>query len=133
MPFCPICRTEYNPDAIRCADCNVVLVEELPENTSVTHVEFSKDNWLEIARLTSKSYAEMVLEVWRDNNVRGVVQSQAGFFGYTGQMGLTSFQPVGGVYSMWVHQDDIVDADTLAAGILGDSWQNSKTVDIEEL
>lgn len=30
MPFCPNCRMEYQPQATRCADCDVALVEVLP-------------------------------------------------------------------------------------------------------
>ncbi|MEO0206578.1 MAG: hypothetical protein ABIL22_07895, partial [candidate division WOR-3 bacterium] len=29
--FCPICKAEYKPGITRCADCNVELVDKLPE------------------------------------------------------------------------------------------------------
>lgn len=131
MPFCPLCKTEYKPEATMCADCNVHLVEELPKEPDTSHIEFHRENWLEIARLTAKSYAEMVLEVWQQNDIRGLVQSKAGFFGMTGQMGASAFQAAGGAYSLWVHKDDVVKADELAAGILGETWDSAKLIDIE--
>ena len=30
MPFCPICRCEYERDVERCPDCDAVLVETIP-------------------------------------------------------------------------------------------------------
>lgn len=35
MPFCPKCRYEYRPDITRCPDCDVELVDELPQEASV--------------------------------------------------------------------------------------------------
>ena len=130
MPFCPVCRLEYNPDITKCSDCNVWLVEELPDEG--VEIEFSEEDWLELARLTSSAYAEMVLEAWRSDNIRGLVQSKVGHFGITGQMGTTTFRPVGGAYSLWVHRDDIVRADRIAEGILGETWTTARLLDIEE-
>lgn len=31
MKFCPNCKTEYKDEAIFCADCNILLVDSLPE------------------------------------------------------------------------------------------------------
>ena len=31
MPFCPECQAEYEPGITECADCNVALVDTLPE------------------------------------------------------------------------------------------------------
>src|ERR1051325_7568076 len=31
MPWCPDCRPEYDPGIAKCVDCEVELVEELPE------------------------------------------------------------------------------------------------------
>lgn len=30
MPYCPECKTEYNPGVTACADCGATLVDELP-------------------------------------------------------------------------------------------------------
>jgi hypothetical protein len=30
MPYCPNCRSEYEPEIDRCPDCNVLLVDSLP-------------------------------------------------------------------------------------------------------
>jgi len=33
--YCPLCRSEYRPGFTRCADCDVELVETLPEEPGV--------------------------------------------------------------------------------------------------
>lgn len=43
MPYCPECRSEYRPTFNRCADCDVELVERLPE-------EPPPDRWSEVYR-----------------------------------------------------------------------------------
>ena len=39
MPYCPICRYEYRAGFSRCPDCDVSLVEELPEEEAERSVE----------------------------------------------------------------------------------------------
>jgi hypothetical protein len=34
MPFCPKCKYEYRPDIKTCPDCDVALVDNLPEEAS---------------------------------------------------------------------------------------------------
>lgn len=36
MPYCPRCRSEYEPSVSVCAECGVPLVESLPEEESRT-------------------------------------------------------------------------------------------------
>ncbi len=31
--FCPVCKAEYRPGIYRCSDCNVLLVESLPDSS----------------------------------------------------------------------------------------------------
>ena len=35
MSFCPECKSEYRPGFNRCSDCDVDLVEQLPEETEI--------------------------------------------------------------------------------------------------
>jgi hypothetical protein len=45
MPFCPKCRYEYRPGFTRCADCDVDLVDKLPEETEKPH---AGDEWIDL-------------------------------------------------------------------------------------
>jgi len=112
MPFCPNCQTEYN------------------ENDSAEKEPTYKD-WVHLARLTSSEYAQMILEVLRSRNIPSVILSGTGHFGQTGQMGVSSFRPIGGTYSLMVPHEHIADADREAAIVLGDEWENVKLVDID--
>ena len=134
MPFCPKCRYEYKSGVSTCPDCDEALVSALPTSDpgpeSVTIPQEYKD-WVQLARLASYQSAQMVMEAWNAKDIPGVVLSGAGHFGQTGQMGPSSFKPVGGEYSMMVPPEHVVNADVEASGILGDEWEDSKLVDLE--
>lgn len=132
MPFCPSCGYEYEPGVTRCADCDMALVDALPENVSDDFAHIAEEDWIEIARLTSLQYAEMLLEVWHKNNIPSILRSHAGFFGFTGQMGTDSFAPVGDAFSLLVARDYLVEADAEAEAMLGDTWRAARVIDIEE-
>jgi len=36
--FCPKCRAEYRAEFTHCSDCNVLLVDRLPQNESVAEL-----------------------------------------------------------------------------------------------
>ena len=132
MPFCPNCGYEYKADVTECADCKVALVESLPEHVADDFAHIAEEDWIEIARLTSLQYAEMLLEVWHKNNIPSILRSHAGFFGLTGQMGTDSFTPVGDAFSLYVAKDYLVDADSEGEALLGETWRQAKVIDIEE-
>jgi len=131
--FCPKCRYEYKDDITNCPDCGDKLVKELPpEPVDLTGPDFEKyENWIHIARINSNEYAEMLIEGLRAKDIPVISQSGTGFFGKTGQMGMSSFPPVGGGYSIYVPEEFLGDADQEAQIILGDIWQTSKLIDIE--
>lgn len=128
MPYCPNCQTEYTEGIKTCADCGEPLIDEMPKDDEGRHY----DNWIQIARLSSFEMVEMLTEVWEDNDIPHVVQSGTGHFGITGQMGASSFRPVGGFYSLYVPEEFIGDADAEGQGVLGDEWLKSRLVDIED-
>ena len=58
MPFCPECRYEYVSGIVKCPDCNVALVNELPEEGG----DPSEKEYIELHPLPGQIYAEMVKE-----------------------------------------------------------------------
>ena len=77
MPFCPSCQSEYRPGFTLCKDCDVELVESLPEakpeegiNTAVELVE--------LATFPDHPEAEMIRELLEENGIVTVLMSDAG-------------------------------------------------------
>lgn len=121
--FCPKCRYEYEPHILTCPDCGEKLVVTLPPEEEA---EPKYENWVELVHLTARMSAEMVLDVFRSKEIPVVVLSEAGFFGQTGQMGPSAFQPIAGFYSVLVPEEFVADADNEGAALLGDEWQAAK-------
>ncbi|MBN2227726.1 MAG: hypothetical protein JW763_10215 [candidate division Zixibacteria bacterium] len=132
MPFCPKCRYEYNPDVLVCPDCNEPLVAILPPELEEPSPELIEkyDDWVQMARLTSQPSAAMVMEVFKEKHIPAVLLSGSGHFGITGQMGMSSFRPVNGAYSIIVPREFIVDANHEAEIILGDEWKKALLITI---
>lgn len=130
MPFCPRCRYEYKPGVTVCPDCNEKLVDALPEEETKDEIT-EHDDWIELALLTSLPSVEMLLEVLREKNIPAVIQSDTGYFGTTGQMGPSSYQPAGGKYSLYVPEAFVIDTDREAGLLLGKEWDDAKLYDIE--
>ena len=132
MPFCPKCRYEYKDGVNTCPDCDEPLVsslEHIKEDPLSVPDEYK--DWVQLARLTSYQSAAMVLEAWRAKDIPCTVLSGAGHFGLLGQMGPSSFRPVGGTFSMMVPPEHAVNADIEAAGILGEEWEKARLYDKE--
>jgi hypothetical protein len=66
MPFCPACRAEYRPGIETCADCNVALVDELPEEYRPPP---PSGNDVPVARAESLAIAEMWAELLGDEDI----------------------------------------------------------------
>jgi hypothetical protein len=126
MPFCPQCKYEYNHEVAKCPDCQVSLVSELPDDWS--DEEEYKD-WVRLGILTSSVDAEMLSDVLNAKEIPNLVLSGSGYFGQTGQMGPTSFQPAGGGFVIVVPSEFVDKADLEAFGILGDKWEKSKLLE----
>lgn len=125
MPFCPECRYEYRAGIRRCPDCDAELVAELPKRTPETEPELYRD-WVPVVHFTSQVYADMVLEAFRKKQIPSVIYSSAGYFGLTGQMGVSSFRPIGGGYALLVPKDFIAVANEEGEAILGDVWVKAR-------
>ena len=128
MPFCPSCRYEYEAGVLTCPDCDLALVEVLPEDEDEP-AEYH--DWIPLARLMSTPVAEMVLEGLRVKGIPAVLHSEAGYFGATGSMGPSSYQPVGGAYTLLVPREFVADADAEGETILGDEWPKVRIIEID--
>jgi hypothetical protein len=127
MPFCPNCRYEYKPGVATCPDCGAELVDSLPEKSEEQGNEIrNSEDWVQLGRLTSQQYAEMIEEALKEKDIPVVVLSSVGHFGYTGQMGISSFRPVGGGYTVMVPKEYAADADEIAQIVIGDEWEKSR-------
>lgn len=122
MPFCPICKYEYKSTVSVCPDCDEPLIETLPED-SEEEIEAAYDNWIPLCRLSSDQYSDMLVEALEAKDIPAIVNSGAGHFGITGQMGATSFRPVGGAFTIMVPEEKADDAANEASIILGDEWE----------
>ena len=71
--FCPVCESEYEPGITHCADDNTELVDRLtPENTLR---DSSEARFVSLHRLGSPAEAEMVNDIFHQNEIRSVVKS----------------------------------------------------------
>ncbi|NOZ61923.1 MAG: hypothetical protein GXO74_09610 [Calditrichaeota bacterium] len=72
MPFCPKCGYEYFPEIKHCPDCDVDLVDKLPEES-----DFYEQNWVALRDLPGNVYAEMVKEVLDKENIPCFIKSDS--------------------------------------------------------
>jgi putative signal transducing protein len=71
--FCPVCESEYGPGITHCVDDDTPLVERLtPENTFHDN---SEARFVPLHKLGSPAEAEMVNDIFRQNEIRSVVKS----------------------------------------------------------
>lgn len=131
MPFCPKCHYEYKDDVQTCPDCNLPLVANLDAVDREADDPDADRKWVALAKLTSQQHAEMLIEALRAKDIPAVLESDSGFFGMTGQMGPSSFQPVGDGFVIHVDVDKVVEANAAGAAIVGESWEASRLVDFE--
>jgi hypothetical protein len=71
--FCPTCEAEYEPGITRCPDDETELVGRLtPEN--MAH-DSSEARFVSLFKLGSPSEAEMVNDIFTQNEIRSVIKS----------------------------------------------------------
>lgn len=69
MPFCPKCRSEYKEGMRICPECDVELVEELPEE----EVEFVK--WRVVRKLPNAMVGNMLKSLLESEGIRAEIRS----------------------------------------------------------
>ena len=144
MPFCPKCRYEYLPTVSECPDCEVRLVPSLPlepeepqesggpenwEEPQEPDTMESFDNWIPLARFSSTQFADMVLEALQSRDIPAVLSDATGYFGRTGQMGMSSNLPIEGAVTLFVPQEFAIDAAQEGRIIIGEDWDKVKLGD----
>ena len=77
MPFCPSCLSEYRPGFSHCTDCDVELVESLPEAKPVAGINTAVE-LVELATFPDHPEAEMIRELLEENGIVTVLMSDAG-------------------------------------------------------
>ena len=79
MPFCPECMAEYREGVTRCTDCEVSLVESLPDSHEVE----AELELVELAEFSNLSEAEMIKELLEGNQIRSVLRGETDPIGAT--------------------------------------------------
>ena len=73
--FCPICKSEYQPGITRCPEDEVDLVAQLIPEPPPAPGDDSEARFVPLHNLGSPVEAEMVNDIFRQNNIRSVIQS----------------------------------------------------------
>jgi uncharacterized Zn finger protein (UPF0148 family) len=108
MPYCPKCGFEYQPGVEKCPDCDVPLVDKLPEEESPENVEY-----VPIRTLPSRLYAEMVQEALKKEGIPSFVKSDDIAITFP-SYGTTSAVPV----ALWVPKDKVERSQEIADQML---------------
>jgi hypothetical protein len=79
MPFCPSCKVEYRAGITLCSDCQVNLVESLPQPTP-EEIEaanlYRLDDLVVLADFNNISEAEMIQELLAGNHIETTLRGQ---------------------------------------------------------
>ena len=102
MPFCPLCKAEYSPGTKRCPDCEVDLIEELPEEADLEGIdEELPENLVLLYSTRNKVYAEFLKETLENSNIPCYMKSSGSFF----EEGLGYVTKKKGGYKIYVPED----------------------------
>lgn len=73
MAYCPQCRYEYETEVMVCPDCNVTLVDSMPERGAAA---MSPDrSWVVMGQVASQMKSEMAKGSLDSNNIPSVILS----------------------------------------------------------
>ncbi len=126
MPFCPVCRYEYEPKVSLCPDCEETVVATLPTDEAI--LTASQGEWRPLCLLKTGMYGDMARSALESKDIPSVVMAQpSGSVGKgLGIMGgLTSSG--GGGEILMVPEQFVSDARLLLTGILGEDFIEIET------
>ena len=108
--YCPKCRKQYIENIKECSDCQVPLVEELPEETPLEKIK-----WVALTPLAGEVYAEMVEEVLQKMDIPNFTKSDWA----TSAFNISSANLVGSRVTIFVPEENHDDAAQLIEELLG--------------
>jgi hypothetical protein len=108
--YCPKCRTQYIENIKECSDCQVLLVEKLPEETPLEKIK-----WVALTPLAGEIYAEMVEEVLQKLDIPNFTKSDWA----TSAFNISSANLVGAKVTIFVPEENRDDAAQLIEELLG--------------
>jgi hypothetical protein len=81
MPFCPLCKSEYSPGTKRCPDCEVDLIEELPEDADLEESddEESPEDWVLLYSTRNNVFAEFLKETLENSDIPCYMKATGSF------------------------------------------------------
>lgn len=102
MPFCPLCKSEYGAGTRRCPDCEVDLVEELPEEAESDESEEElPENLVLLYSTRNKVYAEFLKETLENSDIPCYMKPSGSFL----EEGLGYVTKKKGGYKIYVPED----------------------------
>ena len=107
--YCPLCHAEYKPEIKHCADCNVTLVEALPEETKMEEVK-----WVLAGTFPGKTYAEMIGEILDKEQIAHYIKSDV----LTATFNISGLGSTGGRVKLYVPEQDLTSAQDILAGLI---------------
>jgi hypothetical protein len=89
MPFCPVCRYEYNPGVFECPDCREKLVDLLEPEPSQAGPDFLQTGremirFIPMPDLSGSIYSEMVKGALEERGIQCYIGSDGIYRGFMG-------------------------------------------------
>jgi hypothetical protein len=103
MPFCPDCRSEYNPGAAECPDCRARLVDALPPERKESDDASLDVKFAPMPELPGRVYAEMVKGALEEHDIPSYIRSDGISEGY----GVMGTGPISKGFRLWVPEDKL--------------------------